>query len=86
MKKIFGTMAVVAAILFAGHSANKVQNEAKLTILGLANIEALASNESDTSREDCVPDGVECSMVIIYSDGYSGVETIYGKKKAPGWI
>ena len=79
-------MAVVAAVLFAGHSANKVQNEARRTERGGAHIEALASKESDTSREDCVPDGVECSMVIIYSDGYSGVETIYGKKKAPGWI
>ena len=86
MKKIFSTLAIATA-LFAGYSAYNTQNNNELTDIALANVEALAgSNESDTSRVDCVPDGVECSMIIIFSDGYSGVETIYGKKKAPGWI
>ena len=46
MKKIFGTIAV-AAVLFAGHTANKAQNEARLTNIALANVEALANSSEE---------------------------------------
>lgn len=41
MKKLFGTMAVVAA-LFAGYSAYNAQNSVRLNDVALANVEALA--------------------------------------------
>lgn len=43
MRKVFSTIAVVAA-LFSGYSAYKTQSETKITEIALANIEALASN------------------------------------------
>lgn len=54
IKKIFGTMAIVAA-MFAGNSAYNAQNERELTGFALANVEALARREAlDCSyvRED----------------------------------
>lgn len=43
MKKLFGTMAVAAA-LFAGYSAYETQNRNELSDVALANVEALANN------------------------------------------
>ena len=50
MKKLFGTM-VVAAAMFASYSAYDAQNERRLSDTVLANIEALANNESMTQEE-----------------------------------
>mgnify|MGYP003289434874 CR=1 FL=1 len=50
MKKLFGTMAVAAA-LFAGYSAYNRQHSNELTDIALVNVEALASegdNMADT--------------------------------------
>ena len=44
MKKLFGTMAVAAA-LFAGYSAYEAQNSVNLNDVALANVEALADAE-----------------------------------------
>lgn len=43
MKKLFGTMAVAAA-LFAGYSAYEAQNSVRLNDVALANVEALAQS------------------------------------------
>lgn len=48
MKKLFGTMAVAAA-LFAGYSAYEAQNGSKLSDVVMANIEALASDSEASS-------------------------------------
>ena len=48
MKKLFGTMAVAAA-LFAGYSAYNGQNSNELSGIILANVEALALVEPDGS-------------------------------------
>lgn len=48
MKKLFGTMAVAAA-LFAGYSAYNAQNSNELSGIILANVEALALVEPDGS-------------------------------------
>lgn len=46
MKKLFGTMAVAAA-LFAGYSAYNGQNSNELSGIILANVEALANDPGD---------------------------------------
>lgn len=48
-KKLFGTMVVVAA-MFAGYSAYHGQKERELYGYVLANVEALAQNESGNER------------------------------------
>lgn len=49
MKKLFGVIAI-AAIAAAGWSFIQSQNEMELSDLALANIEALASNESTVGK------------------------------------
>ena len=60
-KKIFGTMAVVAA-MFAGYSTYNAQNERELTGLALANVEALANGETHGEEFGC--------FVLIVSPTY----------------
>ena len=53
MKKIFSTMAVVAA-LFAGYSTYNAQNSNELSDVALANVEALAQdNNPDKGITQC---------------------------------
>lgn len=52
MKKLFGTMAVAAA-LFAGYSAYNAQNSVRLNDVALANVEALAGNSGDENIATC---------------------------------
>lgn len=47
MKKLFGVIAI-AAIAAAGWNFSQSQNEVELSDLALANVEALADNESDS--------------------------------------
>lgn len=46
-KKIVGVIAVVAIAAMAGYNVYSSQNDGKLSDLALANVEALASGESD---------------------------------------
>lgn len=50
MKKLFGTMVVTVA-MFTGYSAYDAQGERILSDSVLANVEALANNESMTNEE-----------------------------------
>lgn len=84
-KKVFAAMAVVAA-MFAGYSAYNAQDESDLNNYALANVEALANNENNPDREDCMPGGIECSMVVIYPNGVYGEEIVFGMQKVPGWV
>ena len=54
MKKIFSTVAIVAA-LFAGYSAYNAQNSNELSDIALANVEALAGSDEGASSNnwDC---------------------------------
>lgn len=60
-KKIFGTMVAVAA-MFAGYSAYDAQNERGLSDTVLANVEALANNESMTQEE--YQEKTDCTAVL----------------------
>ena len=50
MKKFFGIMAIAVVAAAAGWHYNQSQNELELSDLALANIEALASNESTVGK------------------------------------
>lgn len=63
MKKLFGTMAVAAA-LFAGYSAYEAQNGNDITNFALANVEALAQ-----SGEYEYPNGAPYSFICGASTG-----------------
>ena len=68
MKKLFGTMAVAAA-LFVGYSAYEAQNGNDITNFALANVEALAEG-----GEYEYPDGAPYSFTcgIATSEGFWG--------------
>lgn len=70
IKKIFGTMAVVAA-MFAGYSAYNAQNEKELTGASLSNVEALAEAEVTIGPWYCIGD-----VNICLIDG----KPIFGQK------
>lgn len=59
MKKLFGTIAVAAA-LFAGYSAYETQNSVNLNDVALANVEALAENSGENDGVTC---GTKSEMV-----------------------
>lgn len=50
MKKFYGIMAITVVAAAAGWHYNQSQNELELSDLALANIEALASNESTVGK------------------------------------
>lgn len=56
MKKFFGIIAIAAVATAAGWNFNQSQNEVELSDLALANVEALATPETDeefTGSTDC---------------------------------
>ena len=85
MKTNLLKVAFVAAIaLVSGVNVFNAQKTNALSDIALANVEALA--ELELGRDDCEPSGLECSMVVIYPDGYWGEDIILGKKKKAGWL
>lgn len=62
MKKLFGTMAVAAA-LFAGYSAYEAQNSVILNDVAFANVEALANNSGE-SEFNCIKLKDSCIFTI----------------------
>ena len=79
MKKLFGTMAVVAAF-FAGYSAYNGQNSVNLNDVALANVEALAGNSGDDNVATCgtksemVDDRILCDGDNPNKYGFMGVK------------
>lgn len=67
MKKLFGTMAVAAA-LFAGYNAYEAQNSVNLNDVALANVEALASDEIDTPY--CATDESYTNICNYYDNAH----------------
>ena len=83
-KKVLKVAFVAAIALVSGINVFNAQKSDALSDTVLANVEALAELES--GREDCDPNGLECSMLVIYSDGCWGEEIVYGEKKKTGWL
>ena len=87
MKKFILKVAMVAAFAaVAGYGVYANQKEeVTLSDTALANVEALATDESG-SRDDCQPNEKEmCSMVVIYPDGDYGEDILMGYEKKSGW-
>ena len=83
MKKFILKAAMVAAFAaVAGYGVYANQKEeVTLSDTALANVEALAGDESGY-REDCQPNKKElCSMVVIYPDGDYGEDILLGYEK-----
>ena len=79
MKKLFGTMAVAAA-LFAGYSAYEAQNSVILNDVALANVEALANGTEDGTPSSICYYKQEGSSTIdhkIFCDSRTNESTIY---------
>ncbi len=87
MKKLFGTMAVAAA-LFAGYSAYEAQNSVNINDVALANVEALAGNSGDegTPSNICYYQQTWSSTTDwkIFCDSRTNENTIYPCLK-PDW-
>lgn len=63
MDNILGVSFIIASIIAIGWNLKQSKNDVKLSDLALANIEALANNESSTSS--CIPmPGAFCSYTI----------------------
>ena len=86
MKRIISILTVVAVVLFAGYNVYKAQQREVLSDVAMANVEALANNESGIDRPDCEPAIDLCSMITVYPDGDYGEDIVLGMKKKPGWI
>ena len=67
MKKLFGIMALAAIAAAASCYRSQSQNELKLSDLALANVEALARDESGGSGTD------QACIACISPEGYRGV-------------
>lgn len=76
---------VVAVTMVSGINVFNTQKTQVLSDIALANVEALASGES-SGREDCDPNGIECSMLVIFPDGDWGEDIVLGEKKKAGWL
>ena len=83
-KKVMKAAFVAAIAMVSGINVFNAQKSDVLSDTVLANVEALAELES--GRVDCEPNGLECSMVVIYSDGCWGEDIVYGEKKKVGWL
>lgn len=59
MKKLFGTMAVAAA-LFAGYNAYNAQNSKEYSNIVMANVEALAVNNESSSTIYKWSNSIDC--------------------------
>ncbi len=68
MKKLFGTMAVAAA-LFAGYSAYNTQNSNELSGIILANVEALASSD-EINTPYCATDESYTNICNYYDNAH----------------
>lgn len=83
MKKIFSIMAVATA-LFAGYSTYNVQQNAKLTDIAWANVEALATGADATNSThilDCGAAGVKmceatCNRCNVTLRAYGNGKTV----------
>lgn len=67
MKKLFGVIAIAAIAAAAGWNFCQSQNEMELSDLALANVEALARDESGGSGTD------QACITCISPEGYRGV-------------
>lgn len=66
-KKIFGVALIAAMAVAASWNFNQSKNEVELSDLALANVEALARNESGGEGTD------QACIACISPDGYRGV-------------
>lgn len=71
MKKLFGTMAVAAA-LFTGYNAYNANINNELTDIALANVEALAEDESDDDKTTTWQKGEKTITTEVYKTEESG--------------
>lgn len=62
-KKLFAALAVAVVAVVAGYNVYSLQKSTTLSDLALANVEALASDESTTV--DCPRGSTECARVIV---------------------
>lgn len=84
-KSIFSSVFALALRATTGWGVNKsMSNDAGLSDLALANVEALAAGES--GRVDCVRSYDFCEEFVKYSDGSWGIDILYDHKKRAGWL
>ena len=84
-KKILSATFVVAMATIAGYSTYVNQTKVEMSNMALANVEALADNESLTGTLDdcdklCVPD-YNCHCHITYSGDIEGITCYYMRAK-----
>ena len=86
-KKIVSAVFVAAIAIAAGYTMKQNAEKNDLSDIALANVEALASGESgSTDREDCERASDICEEMVIYPDGYWGLDILLDHKKKPGWL
>lgn len=83
IKKIVVVAVIAATTGFGVYTTQK--SETTLSDISLANVEALADNETEV-RDDCKVGDDICSQVVIYPDGDYGEDILLGHTKKQGWL
>ena len=80
-KKIFSVVAAVAVVAAAGWSYQQSKQYDGMSELALANVEALATGESDIPSIPCEAGGPSCSYVVKDANGDYHNATTPGMKR-----
>ena len=81
IKKTFGLLAAVAVVAAAGWSYQQSKQYDGMSELALANVEALATGESDIPSIPCEAGGPSCSYVVKDANGDYHNATTPGMKR-----
>lgn len=81
IKNTFGLLAAVAVVAAAGWSYQQSKQYDGMSELALANVEALATGESDIPSIPCEDGGPSCSYVVKDANGKYRNATTPGMKR-----